>query len=44
MQSSQLALGIEALERFARQESLGRVHKCVFEVLVLDGEPVDPRL
>jgi len=44
MQSLELALGIEALERFVRQESLGRVHEYVFEVLVLDGEPVDPRL
>jgi len=38
------ALGIEALERFVRQEPLRRVHECVFGVLALESEPVDPRL
>jgi protein phosphatase len=40
----EFALGIEALERFARQEPLYRVHECVFGVLALESEPVDPRL
>lgn len=38
------ALGIEALERLARGEPLWRVHECVFAVLALESEPVDPRL
>lgn len=40
----ELALGIEALERFVARESLRRVHECVFGVLALESEPVDPRL
>ncbi len=40
----EFALGIEALERFARKEPLRRVHECVFGVLALESEPVDPRL
>jgi protein phosphatase len=40
----EFALGIEALERFARREPLRRVHACVFGVLALESEPVDPRL
>ncbi len=40
----QFALGIEALERFVRREPLRRVHQCVFGVLALESEPVDPRL
>jgi protein phosphatase len=38
------ALGLEALEREARGEPLWRVHECVFAVLALESEPVDPRL
>ncbi|SEQ16985.1 polynucleotide kinase-phosphatase [Lentzea xinjiangensis] len=38
------ALGIEALERVARGEPLWRVHECVFGVLALESEAVDPRL
>ncbi|SDG77689.1 polynucleotide kinase-phosphatase [Lentzea fradiae] len=38
------ALGIEALERAVRGEPLWRVHECVFGVLALESEPVDPRL
>jgi protein phosphatase len=38
------ALGLEALERMAREEPLWRVHECVFAVLALESEPVDPRL
>jgi protein phosphatase len=37
-------LGIEALERFVRREPLRSVHECVFGVLALESEPVDPRL
>jgi predicted kinase len=40
----EFALGLEALERFARREPLRRVHECVFGVLALESEPVDPRL
>jgi protein phosphatase len=37
------ALGLEALDRVARGEPLWRVHECVFAVLALESEPVDPR-
>lgn len=40
----EFALGLEALERFVRREPLQRVHECVFGVLALESEPVDPRL
>jgi protein phosphatase len=40
----EFALGIEALERFVAAEPLYRVHECVFGVLALESEPVDPRL
>ncbi len=40
----EFALGIESLERFTRKEPLRRVHECVFGVLALESEPVDPRL
>jgi protein phosphatase len=40
----EFALGIEGLERFVRLEPLRRVHECVFGVLALESEPVDPRL
>ena len=40
----EFALGIEALERFVRHEPLRRVHECVFAVLAMESEPVDPRL
>jgi polynucleotide kinase-phosphatase len=38
------ALGVEGLDRLARGEPLWRVHECVFAVLALESEPVDPRL
>jgi protein phosphatase len=38
------ALGLEALDRLADGEPLWRVHECVFAVLALESEPVDPRL
>lgn len=40
----EFALGIEGLERFVGGEPLRRVHECVFGVLALESEPVDPRL
>jgi protein phosphatase len=40
----EFALGIEALERFVNRDGLWRVHECVFGVLALESEPVDPRL
>jgi protein phosphatase len=40
----EFALGLEALERFVAGEPLRRVHECVFAVLALESEPVDPRL
>jgi protein phosphatase len=40
----EFALGLEALERFVAREPLRRVHECVFAVLALESEPVDPRL
>ena len=38
------ALGLESLDRAAGGEPLWRVHECVFGVLALESEPVDPRL
>jgi protein phosphatase len=38
----EFALGIEALERFVSGEPLRGVHECVFAVLALESEPVDP--
>jgi protein phosphatase len=40
----EFALGIESLERFVQSEPLYRVHECVFGVLALESEPVDPAL
>ena len=40
----EFALGIEALDRFVAREHLFRTHECVFGVLALESEPVDPRL
>ncbi|NOX31946.1 MAG: polynucleotide kinase-phosphatase, partial [Actinobacteria bacterium] len=40
----EFALGIEALDRFVAKEHLSRTHECVFGVLALESEPVDPRL
>jgi len=40
----EFALGLEALERFVAKEPLRRVHECVFGILALESEPVDPRL
>lgn len=40
----EFALGHEALKRFVAKEPLRRVHECVFAVLALESEPIDPRL
>ncbi|MDX8536055.1 hypothetical protein RFM23_00300 [Mesorhizobium abyssinicae] len=40
----EFALGHEALRRFVAKEPLRRVHECVFGVLALESEPIDPRL
>ena len=41
---AEFALGMESLERFVRNDPLYRVHECVFGVLAMESEPVDPRL
>lgn len=38
------ALGYEALTHFVEEAPLHKVHECVFAVLALESEPVDPRL
>jgi protein phosphatase len=40
----EFALGVEGLERFVAGQPLRLVHQCVFGVLALESEPVDPRL
>ena len=40
----EFVLGLEALYRFVDREPLRRVHECVFGVLALESEAVDPRL
>ncbi|MEW6436881.1 MAG: polynucleotide kinase-phosphatase [Pseudomonadota bacterium] len=40
----EFALGHEALMRFVAREPLRRIHECVFAVLALESEPIDPRL
>jgi len=35
---------MESLDRFVCSEPLYRVHECVFGVLALESEPVDPGL
>lgn len=40
----EFALGVEGLHRFVEREALRRVHECVFAILALESEPVDPRL
>jgi hypothetical protein len=38
------ALGLEAVRRAVAGEPVWRVHQCVFGVLAMESEPVDPRL
>ncbi|MCG9127687.1 polynucleotide kinase-phosphatase [Candidatus Poribacteria bacterium] len=40
----EFTLGVEALERFVNNEPFSKVHECVFGILALESEPVDPRL
>ncbi len=40
----EFALGVEGLERFVAGQPLRRVHQCVFGVLALESEAVDPQL
>lgn len=40
----EFSLGHEALHRFVEKEPLRRVHECVFGILALESETVDPRL
>ncbi|WP_133272520.1 polynucleotide kinase-phosphatase [Hymenobacter radiodurans] len=40
----EFALGVESLERFVAGAPLREVHQCVFGVLALESEAVDPRL
>ncbi len=40
----EFALGHAGLKRFVAREPLRRVHECVFAVLALESEPIDPRL
>lgn len=40
----EFTLGLESLERFVSKEPLRRTHECVFGVLALESEAVDPRL
>jgi protein phosphatase len=44
MAAREYAVGLEGLDRVARDEPLWRVHECAFAVLALESEPVDPRL
>jgi protein phosphatase len=40
----EFALGHEALSRFVARAPLRKIHECVFAVLALESEPIDPRL
>ncbi|WP_042355508.1 polynucleotide kinase-phosphatase [Bacillus rubiinfantis] len=40
----EFSLGIEAVNRFVRKESLERWHECVLAVLAVEAETIDPRL
>ena len=40
----EFALGVEGVERFTEKQPLRNIHACVFGVLALESEPVDPRL
>jgi hypothetical protein len=40
----EFALGLEAVQRFVAGAPLRQVHECVFAVLALESEPIDPRL
>ncbi|GGF37486.1 polynucleotide kinase-phosphatase [Williamsia phyllosphaerae] len=38
------ALGLESLRRSVSGEPVWRIHQCVFGILAMESEPVDPRL
>jgi protein phosphatase len=40
----EFSLGLEALECFVANDSFRRVHECVWGILALESEPIDPRL
>jgi len=40
----EFALGHEALSRFVARAPLRKTHECVFAILALESEPIDPRL
>lgn len=40
----EFSLGLESIRRFVQRQPLSLVHECVFAVLALESEPVDPRL
>ncbi|MEM6317832.1 MAG: polynucleotide kinase-phosphatase [Bacteroidota bacterium] len=44
MAIKEFALGVESLERFVAKQPLRKVHECVFGVLAMESEAVDPRL
>jgi protein phosphatase len=44
MAMGEFKLGLEALRRFTAKEPLRKVHECVFGVLAMESEGVDPRL
>jgi len=41
---AEFSLGLESLQRFVERAPLRAVHECVFGVLALESEPIDPRL
>jgi polynucleotide kinase-phosphatase len=40
----EFTLGLEGLHRFVERAPLRSIHECVFGVLALESEPIDPRL
>ncbi len=40
----EFSLGVESLERFVEKAPLSDVHECIFGILALESEPIDPRL
>lgn len=42
--AARVCSGCGGLERFVRKDPLRKVHECVFGVLALGSEEVDPRL
>jgi protein phosphatase len=41
---AEFTLGLESLHRFVEKAPLRSIHECVFGVLALESEPIDPRL